>query len=169
MPFHYRLALLRRGVEAHLRALQRAVLEGKRRHHDGPALVLAQLGALEVIGEEPFFFFAIRFILLLFESDNGRPLRRIAGGGMAVDQLHSGCQQPISDDEPSSVRILHTDPVSRSLAGAGTREVKRLSNFCTLTLFPAPLQPPRMQRVGVMWFLSSGEPSVARCDHAKWQ
>lgn len=52
MPFHCGLAILRRGIEAHLRALQRAVLDGIRRHHDGPAFVLAQLGALEVIGEE---------------------------------------------------------------------------------------------------------------------
>ncbi len=44
----------RRNIEAHLRALQRAVLERIRRHHDGPAFVLAQLGALEVIGEKPF-------------------------------------------------------------------------------------------------------------------
>lgn len=32
-------------------SLQRAVLEGKRRNHDGSALVLARVGALEVIGE----------------------------------------------------------------------------------------------------------------------
>ena len=80
MPFHRGLALLRRCFKAHLHALQRAVLEGKRRHHDGPALVLAQLGALEVVGEEPF--------LLLRERLRGNrgQLRRIRGEGGGGDK-----------------------------------------------------------------------------------
>ena len=80
MPFHRGLALLRRGIEAHLHALQRAVLEGIRRHHDGPALVLAQLGALEVIGEEQFLLLRDRV------RGNGGQLRRIGGEGGGGDK-----------------------------------------------------------------------------------
>ena len=67
-------------IEAHLRALQRAVLEGIRRHHDGPAFVLAQLGALEVIGEEQFLLLRDRL------GGNGWQLRRIGGEGGGGDK-----------------------------------------------------------------------------------
>lgn len=80
MPFHRGLAIRRRGIEAHLRALQRAVLDGIRRHHDGPAFVLAQLGALEVIGEEQFLLLRDRL------GGNGGQLRRIGGEGGGGDE-----------------------------------------------------------------------------------
>jgi hypothetical protein len=80
MPFHCGLAILRWGGVTHLRALQRAVLEGKRRHHDGPALVLAQLGALEVIGEEQFPLLRDRL------GGNRGQLRRIGGEGGGGDE-----------------------------------------------------------------------------------
>ena len=80
MSFHRRLAILLRGIEAHLRALQRAVLEGIRRHDDGPAFVLAQLGPLEVIGEEQFLLLRDRL------GGNGRQLRRIGGEGGGGDK-----------------------------------------------------------------------------------
>jgi hypothetical protein len=68
-------AVLRRGIEAPLRARQRAVPKGKRRHHDGPAFVLSQPGALEVIGEEQFLLLRDRL------RGNGGQLRRIGGKG----------------------------------------------------------------------------------------
>lgn len=83
MPLHRRLALLRRRVKAHLRALQRTVLQGKRRHHDGPALVLAQLRPLKVIGKEHLLLLRRRL------CGDGRQLRRISsegGGGEKAGQ-----------------------------------------------------------------------------------
>lgn len=79
--------MLRRGIEAHLRAHQGAVLEELRRHHDGPAFVLAQLGALEVIGEEQFLLLRDRL------RGNRGQLRRIGGEGGGGDEeaeIHVG-------------------------------------------------------------------------------
>lgn len=56
MRFLQGLTVVRRGIEAPLRAFQRADLEGKRRHDDGSAFVRAQFGALEVIGEKAISF-----------------------------------------------------------------------------------------------------------------
>ena len=70
-------------LKAHLRALQRAVLHRKRRHHDGPALVLAQLRPLKVIGKEQLLLLRRRLC-----GDWGQ-LRRIRseGGGGEVDPV----------------------------------------------------------------------------------
>ena len=78
MSLHRWLAIRRRSVKAHLHALQRAFLNGKRRHHDGPSF--AQLRLLEVIGEEQF--------LLLRDglSWDGGKLRRIGGEGRGCDE-----------------------------------------------------------------------------------
>ncbi len=93
MPFHRGLALLRRGIEAHLRALQRAVLVGIRRHHDGPAFVLAQLSALEVIGKEQFLLLRDRL------RGNGGQLRRIGGEGGGGDEAGEREEAEVHGDE----------------------------------------------------------------------
>ena len=80
VPFHRGLAIRRRGIEAHLRAFQRAVLEGIHRHHDGSAFVFAQLGAVEVIGEEQNLLLRDRL------GGNRGQLRRIGGEGGGGDK-----------------------------------------------------------------------------------
>jgi hypothetical protein len=91
-PRPRRLAILRRGIETHLRALQRAVLQEIRRHHDGPAFVLALLGALEVIGEEQFLLLRDRL------GGNRGQLRRIGGEG--------GCGDKKDCSEKAELNIL---------------------------------------------------------------
>ena len=93
MPLHRRLALLRRRVKAHLRALQRAVLQGKRRHHDGPALVLAQLRPLKVIGKEQLLLLRRRL------CGNRGQLRRISSEGGGGEKAGQGEEAEVHGGE----------------------------------------------------------------------
>ena len=83
MPLHRRFAfrlrltlpiprrLHRRGIEPHLRPLQRALLDGKSRHHDLPST--PQLRLLEVIRKQQLLLLRNRLF------GNGRKLRCIRG------------------------------------------------------------------------------------------
>ena len=79
MPLHRRLRLHiprrlhRRSIEPHLRPLQRALLDGIGRHHDGPSL--PQLRPLEVIRKKQLLLLRNRLV------GNGRKLRRICSEG----------------------------------------------------------------------------------------
>lgn len=93
-----------------------AILHGKRRPPNGPALVLAQLRPLKVIGEEQHLLLRRRLCglaklaahLILFGSGNGRQLRRIrseGGGGEKAGQGEEAevCQLIIRLSDAASV------------------------------------------------------------------
>ena len=88
MPLHRRLrfhiprGLHRRSIEPHLRPLQRALLDGKSRHHDLPST--PQLRLLEVIRKKQLLLLRNRLL------GNRRKLRRIRGEGGGGDEAGEG-------------------------------------------------------------------------------
>ncbi len=97
MSLHRWLAIRCRSIKAHLHALQRAFLDGKSRHHDGPSF--AQLRLLEVIGEEQFLF--LRDGL----SGNGGKLRRIGGEGGGGDETGEREEAEVHEEEETSIVV----------------------------------------------------------------
>ena len=118
MPLHRRLCLcIRRGlhrrrIEPHLRPLQRALLDGKSRHHDGPRL--PQIRPPEVVRKKQLLLLRNR------PFGNRRQLRRIRGecgggdeagedeGGMhgKVDLGTAANHYSCSSPEPSTPSAL---------------------------------------------------------------